>query len=69
MARVSGDELVPGTAADPWDSVNGTVLNTHRRQDHLAARREPAAWQRATPVAAGLGRKPCRDRLCGADRR
>ena len=28
VARVSGDELVPGKAADPWDAVNGTVLNT-----------------------------------------
>ena len=68
VARVSGDELVPGRTADPWDNVNGTVLNIDRRQDHLAARREPAA----RPCHAGrcrVGRKPCRDRLCGADRR
>ncbi|MGC1711260.1 MAG: hypothetical protein WA717_06650 [Methyloceanibacter sp.] len=28
VARVSGDELVPGRTADPWDNVNGTVLNS-----------------------------------------
>ena len=28
VARVSGDELVPGRTADPWDNVSGTVLNS-----------------------------------------
>jgi len=28
VSRVSGDELIPGRVADPWEAVNGTVLNS-----------------------------------------
>lgn len=27
VSRVSGDELIPGRVNDPWEAVNGTVLN------------------------------------------
>lgn len=51
VARVSGDELVPGKAADPWDAVNGTVLNSiaGKTTSQLAASLPHGS---ATPVAA-----------------
>jgi hypothetical protein len=51
VARVSGDELVPGKAADPWDAVNGTVLNSiaGKTTSQLAA---SLPHGNATPVAA-----------------
>ena len=64
VARVSGEELVPGRAADPWDAVNGTVLNTiaGKTTSQLAASLPHGS---ATPVAVSEG-KPHRHRLCGA---
>jgi hypothetical protein len=54
VARVSGDELVPGKAADPWDAVNGTVLNTiaGKTTSQLAASLPHGG---ATPVAVSEG--------------
>lgn len=51
VARVSGDELIPGKAADPWDAVNGTVLNSiaGKTTSQLAASLPHGS---ATPVAA-----------------
>ena len=62
VARVSGDELVPGKAADPWDAVNGTVLNTiaGKTTSQLAA--SSAAWQRDAGRRR-LGGNPCRHGL------
>ena len=72
VARVSGDELVPGKAADPWDAVNGTVLNSiagkttsqlaaslpHGSSTPVAAVSEgtPATTASAPPAAAALPR-------------
>jgi hypothetical protein len=72
VARVSGDELVPGKAADPWDAVNGTVLNTiagkttsqlaaslpHGSSTSVAAVSEgtPATTASVPPAAAALPR-------------
>jgi hypothetical protein len=55
VARVSGDELVPGRAADPWDAVNGTVLNTiaGKTTSQLAASLPHGGS--ATPVAVAEG--------------
>jgi hypothetical protein len=54
VARVSGDELIPGRAADPWDAVNGTVLNTiaGKTTSQLAASLPHGS---ATPVAVSEG--------------
>ncbi len=51
VARVSGDELVPGRTTDPWDNVNGTVLNSiaGKTTSQLAASLPHGS---ATPVAA-----------------
>jgi hypothetical protein len=51
VARVSGDELVPGKAADPWDAVNGTLLNSiaGKTTSQVAA---SLPHGNATPVAA-----------------
>ena len=64
VARVSGDELVPARAADPWDAVNGTVLNTiaGKTTSQLAA----SLPHGGVMSVAALGRKPRRHRLCGA---
>ena len=72
VARVSGDELIPGKAADPWDAVNGTVLNSiagkttsqlaaslpHGSSTPVAAVSEgsPAATASAPPAAVALPR-------------
>ena len=55
VARVSGDELVPGKAADPWDAVNGTVLNSiaGKTTSQLAASLPHGSG--ATPVAVSEG--------------
>ncbi len=57
VARVSGDELVPGRAADPWDAVNGTVLNTiaGKTTSQLAASLPHGS---ATPVAPSRKEAP-----------
>jgi hypothetical protein len=51
VSRVSGDELIPGSVADPWTAVNGTVLNSiaGKTTSQVAASLPRGS---ATPVAA-----------------
>ncbi len=56
VTRVQGDELIPGSAADPWGAVTGTVLNTiaGKTTSQLAASL-PHGGGSATPVAVAEG--------------
>ncbi len=55
VARVSGDELVAGRTADPWDNVNGTVLNSiaGKTTSQLAASLPHGSAPPVTPVSEG----------------
>ncbi len=52
VSRVSGDELIPGRVNDPWEAVNGTVLNAIAGKTTSQVAASLPHGGSATPVAA-----------------